>query len=242
MIARFYLPCLLVVSTPQSTGGFDAGVHAYRHGRFADALTAFTATDAGAQATPELAYNRALAALQSGNLGAADSASEQMATRGGAAFKTLRDFLAGNLAFARCALARRQAGAVESEPFAFDAAIALAEAAATAWQDVVMQQPDWPHARRNAERAARMLARLHAERAAAEARKNKAKKEPDAPKPKLPPPGDSKKPTPEKDPADELSAQELRRLLDKLARKEREKLQLRQATQQAASVEVQRDW
>ncbi len=242
--APWRLCALLLVATNGSTDDWADGRRAYAEGRFADALAAFTAAEqaAGDEVSAALLYNKALAALRADTLNTAEGAADKAATLGGAEFTALRDFLRGNVAFARSAAAAKQAGSVESEPFAFDAALALGESARNAWQAAAMSRPDWPAARRNAERAVRWLEQLQAQKAAADDQKSKAKKEPDAPKPKLPPPDENKKPEPEKPPTDELSRDEVRRLLDKLAAKEREKVRLRRSQQQAASIEVQRDW
>jgi len=204
---------------------FAAGVRAYRDGRFQDALAAFTAAAqrAGAGASPELLHDLALAALRTGDVGAAEAAAERAAARGGDAFAGRREFVRGNVAFARGQRAAAQAETVEAEPFAFDAAIALVEAAAASWQRAAQSRDDWPQARRNVERALLRLDELKRKKAAAEAKRKR--KEPDQPKP-LPAP-DPRRPEAQLPPVRELSADELARVFDLLAAKEKEKLTLR---------------
>ena len=74
-------------------------------------------------------------------------------------------FLRGNIAFARCAQASRQARTPLAEPFAFDVAIRHAEKARAFWEQAAMGRDDWPAARRNVERALLVLRDLRREKA-----------------------------------------------------------------------------
>jgi hypothetical protein len=94
----------------------------------------------------DAAFDRAVAALQEGELRQAEAAAQQLAEPHGL-------FLRGNVAFADCLVAEKQAATAAAEPFAFDVAIALAEKAARLWADATMIREDWPEARRNVERA-----------------------------------------------------------------------------------------
>lgn len=212
---------------------FAEGMRAYGEGRFADALAAFTAAAEalGEDAPAELHFDRALAALRAGDLAAAEAAANAIPAGADRDVVLRRDFVRANLAFARSEVAGRQASQVEAEPFAFDAAIALAEAARDGWQNVAIERPDWLAARRNAERAVLWIDELRRQRDAAQAKQ--PKKEPDAPRPQeAPPPA----------PPEELPPDQVRRLLDKLALKELEKRRLRRSRQQAMSSEVPQDW
>lgn len=224
---------------------FAAGIRAYREGRFAEAVAAFAAAElaAGADAPPELLHDRALAALRVGDWTQAEAASRRAAERGGVEFATLHAFVRGNVAFARAQVAAEQATAVEAEPFAFEAAIALARTAAASWQEAaLLRAADWPQARRNVERALVLLADL--QRKKAEAEEKRKRTEPDKAQPKLVPPPPQEPPEAEQPPAvRELDPEEVRRLLDRLAAKEKEKQMLRRrVAAPAAGVAGTEDW
>lgn len=243
---------LLLCLVLQTGDPFAAGVRAYRADDFEAAFTAFAAADAeaGDAATPELLYDLALAALRAGKLREAEVAAERAAARGGAAFVARRDFLVANVAFTRSAQAKRQATQVEAEPFAFDVAIAHAKTALRAWQAAAMSASDWPQARRNAERALLELDELARLKAAAE--KKQAEKLGGQPEVKLIPVDDGKQPPapdrPEEEVAQpdaqlaELKPDDVRKLLDKLAAKEKEKLAIRRRQQQERQSGVEKDW
>ena len=240
------------------------GLSAYRDGRFADAhrVLAEALRDAGPSASPELAVDAALAALRDGALDEATSAAKDAAARGDADVAAFAEFVRGNAAYAKCDLAEAQARLPESEPFAFDIAIRWAMAAREAWIAAAASREDWPEARRNVERANLRLTALSQAKADAEVQR----KRPGPPKIRPKPlPGDGKgdkPPAPEpprpspgaqagKEPKDpggdeavvtELSPAEVKRLLDRLAEKEREKIALRRAEQEKRRADVERDW
>ncbi len=229
---------------------FDSAAEAYRDGRFADAHRAFRdSTDAaGAGASAELLYDRALAALRAGDHRDAEASAKASAARGGAEFEGLRDFVLGNVAFARCELAEAQAKAVESEPFAFDVALKQAESARAGGPAAATTREDWPAARRNVERALRKLEQLREAKAAAE---RKSRKEPDArPRPRPAPPPPPPLPSAKPDAADatigaeerELPREDVLRLLDLLQAKDQEKLATRRARQRAQTGGTEKDW
>lgn len=240
---------LLLAFCLATNGDSENGARLFREGRFAEALAAFASaeTAAGADATPVLLHNLALAALRAGDPARAEAAAERMAARGGPEFAPLRDFVRGNAAFLRAERAALVAREPEAEPFAFDAAIALAATARAAWQRAALSrgEADWPEARRNAERA--LLAIAEFEKLKKEAEEKRRKKE----KPPPPPPPEPEKP-PEAEPAPEeaevapaltlLSDAEVRRLLERLNAKEREKLALRRAERRARAGGTERDW
>ena len=182
------------------------------------------------------AYARARTALLEGNLSGAEGAAERAAAIGGPEIAALCDFLRGNAAFARCETAERQAGSAAAEPFALDVAIAYGEKARRLWQRAAMSRDDWPEARRNVERARKKLREL---------RRKKEEREPPKPKPPRPRPRPPEREAgdPEVDPQrKELTPEQVRRLLERLAEKEREKLALRRERRAARSADVERDW
>ncbi len=245
------LPVLLCVLL-QGGDDFAAGVRAYRAGEFEAAFVAFAAADAaaGEAAEPDLLYDLALAALRAGKLRDAEVAAERAAARGGAPFTVRRDSLVASVAFARSAQAKRQATQVEAEPFAFDVAIAHAKAALRGWQAAAMGDLDMPAARRNAERALREIEDLERLKAAAE--KKRAQQAAGTPEVKLVPVDDGKQPAQPDKPEEavvqpeaqtaELTADDVRKLLEKLAAKEKEKLAIRRKEQQTTTGAVEKDW
>lgn len=240
----------ILLTLPACGDPFAAGVHAYQQERFADALAAFTECEAAAgdAAPATLLVNRSLAALRAGELRVAEFSAEKAAARGGSEFVPLRDFLLGNAAFARCALAQAEAGLAEADPTAFTRAIARAGEAHDWWQRAAMSSDDWPAARRNVERAARKLDELRTMQAEAE-RQRQAKKErapeqrteqppPDAPRTEQ----ESEQDLAAQTAPDDLPADQLARLLATLEAKEQEKRALRRDAQRAAKTRVERDW
>jgi hypothetical protein len=236
---------LLVAALTGCDSSVDDGARAYREGRFKDAAAAFTkaTTDAGDGAPAELLYDESLAALRAGDFTHAESSADKAASRGGAEFAALRNFVHGNAAFARSALSEKQADGIEAEPFAFDVAIAQATAARDAWVRAAVSRDDWPEARRNVERALLAIERLKAKK---QAREDRAKKSAEAPKPRPLPtpkadPKNGKETTAELQSA-ELPADEVRRLFEVLAAKEKEKLAARRARRDAQPSDVEKDW
>ena len=107
-------------------------------------------------------------------------------------------FLRGNVAFADCLVAEKQAATAAAEPFAFDVAIALADKAARLWADAAMSREDWPAARRNVERALLKAAELRRRKSQAEQQRRPDPKPQPKPNPKPQPEG--KKKVTEEDP------------------------------------------
>jgi tetratricopeptide (TPR) repeat protein len=198
-------------------------------------------------------FNRALAALQAGALPEAAAAADEAAARGGPEFAALRDFVLGNVAFARAARAEALASLPDVPPTAFDPAIAQAEAARGAWLAAAASRPDWPEARRNVERALVKLEELRRKRQEAADRmrsdrpKPRPRPRPEPPPPEPPAPREPERvegrPEPQPEPPRvELTPDQVRRLLETLERKEQEKVALRRARQRAREREVERDW
>jgi hypothetical protein len=218
----------------------DPGARAYREGRFRDAQEAFAA--AGDDAPAAWLFNRALAALRAGDLTDAEAAAEEAAARGTPEIAALGDFARGNAAYERCRMAERQASTAAAEPFALDVAITYAKKARGLWQRAAMSRSDWPEARRNVERA--LLKAEELQRKKADQEEPPRKKTDPRPKPRPPPaprPDAEQAPTVEPQ-LKELDPDEVLRLLDKLAEKEREKRALRRSHRRMRMAEVERDW
>lgn len=224
------------------------GLAAYREGRFADAQAAFSAAveAAGEEASAELHYNRGLAALRAGDHRTAEACAEKAAARGEGEIAALADFLAGNAVFAACEVAARQASTPAAEPFAFDVAIAYAGKAAGFWQRAAMSRLDWPEARRNVERALLKAEELKRKKSQREEERRRAP----TPQPKPRPPAPQPAPQGEKRPEEkeavpqlgQLPPEEVMRLLERLAEKEREKTALRRAQRRERMAGAGRDW
>jgi len=276
MTARTLLVALLlsVAVCAAATGctrdaEFDAGRVAYEardYRRARDAFTLATERD-GEAASSELLHWAALASLRAGDLDAAEELSSR-AVLAGAPFVAQRDFLRGNVAFARSEIAAEQARAVEAEPFAFDVAIGHAETARDAWAQAAAARDDWPEARRNAERAWHRAEALRREKSEVERSRDTKKAGGGPPRinavrldPQQKPPddvGDQRKQPQSsatdgtsddqgQDPAlalaeGELAADQVLRVLDTLRAKEDEKLAARRASRRARSANVERDW
>ena len=190
-------------------------------------------------APAELHWNLALAALAEGKLVEAEIAAEKAAVYGGPAFERRRDFLFGNADYRRCERAevlsqRPEAGAPE-----LDAAIEHARAALAHWMDAARPDDDLA-ARRNAQRVLEKMAILEAK---LDFMREQAKKNPKR---------EEKRPPEEKRPEQrerrllsavtgELSPAQVKRLMERLEEKRREKLALRRRRLLERSVEGGRD-
>ncbi|MBI5852194.1 MAG: hypothetical protein HZB39_14365 [Planctomycetes bacterium] len=197
---------------------------------------------------PELLWVDALATLEKGSLIDAEVALEKAVARGGPAWRPLRDFIAGNAAFARCMRAEAQARGPEAEPFAFDVAIAHAEAAREQWSRASASRDDWPEARRNLERVAAKLEGLRRERQSAieKQRRQRMAEAPRSPTGETEEPAGGERTTEAADPSAaqsvDLASTQVDELLKRLARIEDEKRGLRRTTRAAASRDVEKDW
>jgi hypothetical protein len=245
-------------------GGASEGERAYRAGRFDVASAAYIRAidSSGPDASPELLYDAALATLRAGSdMAVVEKLTMAAKAHGSPDVVALCDFLEGNAAWARGQLAKRQATGPEAEPFAFDWAVKQARKARDAWVRAAATRDDWPQARRNVERSLLEIDLL--ERMKADAERNRksgrtpggeptprpapAQPREDAPdlQPPEPPPaaaGDTGEPAAAEAQTAELSPDEVRRLLDRLAQKEREKLALRRARRAQGQADVERDW
>lgn len=225
--------------------GGDGGRTAYEAGRYEEALAAFTreVEAAGDGASAALHHDRALAALAAGEFRIAAASLAAAAARGGPEVAERAGFLLGNVAFESGLLAERQADTPEAEPFAYDVAIAYVEEARDRWAAAAMSRADWPEARRNVERALLELRRLEEKKARKE-RGEDPRKAPEPPP--LPEPGGPSRTTEEEARPEailtELSPDQVTALFDRLAAKEREKIEVRRAERRARSEDVEKDW
>lgn len=261
-LARVVIVAIVALAVA-ACGDVRDGLRAYDEGRHVDAHRALSAAvdAAGDGAAAELVYDRALAALRAGDIGDAERSVARAAQIGEGDLRAACDFLAGNVAFARCDLAERQASTEEAEPFAFDIAIEQARTARRHWVAAAITRDDWPEARRNVERVDRRIEALRAKKAEAEARKRRKGPKDRRPQPRAEPrPGtksDGAPPAPPEGtgaaqggPTDEgadpqvaeLTPAEVARLLDRVAEKEREKLAAREKRRSAPTPAVERDW
>lgn len=195
-------------------------------------------------ASPELLYNQALAALNAGDLTAAEIAAEKAAARGGPRFHALRDFLLGNAAFARCREAELETMRPLAPEAVFDTAMDRAVTAARFWRKAAASRPDWPEARRNVERALLKIEELKNRKEAARQEQDQKRKG----MPDLAPVQDEGDVERSHDESkidavlDELPGSQVMRLLEKLDEKEKEKRYVRSARQRLEGAKVEKDW
>ncbi len=191
------------------------------------------------------AYERARAALQAGELRRAAQDAAEAARSSDQGNAVLATFLSGNIAFAQCLRAEKQADAPGAEPFAIDVAIRHAEHARDFWQDAAVTRADWPAARRNVERALVKLDQL--EKKKAQRQPNKKRTDP-KPKPRprpAQPRNRTSKSTKKQAPAPllkELAPDAVEELLARLAQKEKDKVALRRAERKKTNAPTERDW
>lgn len=230
-------------------GDFAAGVAAYQAGRHAEALEAFARAEreAGDHPSPELLFDKALAALGAGELRTAEDAAGNAAALGGPEFAALRDFVMGNAAFLRSIEAERETLKPLPPPSAFDVAIAQIEAAQSAWQRAALSRPDWPAARRNVERALLRGERLRERKQAAEQDRQTMPKPRDVLEPETesqqqePPPVPPQAQT-DREPPVELSREQLLALFERVDAKEEQRVALRRSLRAKQRSSVERDW
>jgi len=227
---------------------FTSGVRAYQERRFKEAFDAFCLAEKaeGDNASCELLYNKALAAIRAGKPKAAESAAEMVVSRGGEKYIKIRDFIFGDTAYLRCLNVEALADMPESMPALYDHAIHHARTAMSFWKMALMGKPDWPEARRNLERVMLKLNELKKKKEEAEKRKKKKIKQPD---PKLDPElSDPENPDKIEEEVkvepvlDELPPELVKRLFDKLNEKEKEKRKMRRELKKQKKYEVEKDW
>ena len=220
-------------------------VRAFERGEAATAWERFRAAEerAGAEASAELVYDRALAALAAQDWVDAEAAAERAVARG--LKPALRDFLFGNTAYLRAQRARLGTVRPDAPPTAFQPAIEALEQSVEQWQRALSRREDWPEARRNIERAMLELDELRLRQEMA----SDTQKVPTAPEaePIEEPedPAEEEQPEeeePERDELAELTPAQLAELWERLAEKEREKRRLRTSKRGLRSADVERDW
>jgi len=231
------------------------GVEAFRAGDFPRAYQALTRAEErrGIDADAQLVFDRALAALQAGELRAAEFCADKALVRAGplqgVRFEDLRVFLFANVAVRRSMRAEAEAELIDADPTAFTRAILHVDEAVELWKTLVVgrDQEEWPAARRNLERALKRRADLEARREEAEARQNRKKEQELQEIPEEEPEDPEARPEEQEEKARpqllaELSQQELARLFEKLEALEKEKRELRRERQRARSRDVEKDW
>lgn len=190
-------------------------------------------------------YNEAVAALRAGDLVRAEIAAERAAARDPELLGP-RDFVLGCGAFIRCEREEIKFFGPLGATAAIGNAIVHAEAARDLWQDAAATRDDWPEARRNVERALFKLADLGKKAEDAKARSRPQPIPKPAPKDDKGVPqtqGEDPKPAPRVDPiTTELPPDQITRVLDRLAEKEKEKTRLRRAERLAQRAQVEKDW
>jgi hypothetical protein len=190
-------------------------------------------------------FNESVAALRGGDLVRAEIAAEKAAARD-RELAGLGDFALGCAAFIRCEREEIKFFGPLGAAAAISAAIVHAEAARDFWQNAAASREDWPEARRNVERALFKLADLGKKAEDAKARSKPQPIPKPAPKDDKGIPqsqGEDPKPAPRVDPiTTELSPDQITRVLDRLAEKEKEKVRLRRAERQAHRAQVEKDW
>jgi hypothetical protein len=236
----------------QAPDRFATAVADYRAGRYDAAFHGFQAELAaqGENATDELRWNTALAALRAQRSGDAEaalapwldaSAGERVAGAGPTGERRAdAEFVT---AMACCQRAERAAAAAQlpdAEPTAWTMAVQAMTRAIAAFERAVQQRGTWPEASRNRDRAKARLDELREmQKRAAPTAKQEQPPEPQ-------PPPQQPEPTPEETPADlavePLAQQELAELVRRIAKKDQTKRALRQERQRAAVTAGDRGW
>jgi tetratricopeptide (TPR) repeat protein len=230
----------LLLLAPFLVGGCDAtteGRQAWEAGDEEAALARFDAAvaETGEGASAALLYDQAVAALAVGEYEKAEAAAREAILRDEDAYAGLDAFVRGSAAFARSQVAFVQASATPDDPRAMMPALRFAEDALAGWQWAAASRPDWPEARRNAERGLLWLQDLRELRAGDGQRK--------------PPPPDETDPEEEKPPeplppleTEDLPSGRVLGLLELLQAKEQKKILERRARRHVRGGSVEKDW
>ncbi|HKE00999.1 MAG TPA: hypothetical protein VKE69_08320 [Planctomycetota bacterium] len=227
--------------------------------------------EAGDRAAPELLYDKALAALGAGDPHEAQASAERAAARGGPDLARAADFVRGNAAFLLCESAEKDAEKPDALPDAYDAAIASAETARDAWIAAASREVDDPAARRNVERAVRKIEDLKRKKKEREEKQKpesqpssrpssqpsppesrpqsqpSSESQPSPKDPQQPQEQQQDQPPQPKDsesqepPPNELSPEEVQRLLDKLDEKDQERREKMRARVRIP-MRAKKDW
>lgn len=220
----------------------DSGVAAYERGDFPEAFSAYREMEStlGANAPAPILANQALAALRAGQYSAAEASAEKAVVRGGRDYEAFRLFVFGAAAYARAEASELLSARVEAGPIALDAAIVHAEDAARFWQSAVLLRESWPKALRNAERALAKAEALRRKRDEAKRRREGNKENPLTPPPEEGPPQEEERALEAQ--LEELTTDQLSRLLQRLDAKEQEKKGSRRDVRNRATREGARSW
>ncbi len=228
----------------EQDGRLAAARAAFADGRHGEALSLFAASRPGDEraSPPSLVHDLGLCALLAGDLATAESAGAELAAGSDAPLAARGEFLLGNVAFARALASAELAAQPEAEPFVLEGALSQTRRARQAWQRAAQSRLDWPAARRNVERAARLERELErlAEEARGEPPPPEPQPEPEEPEGEVLEEPEELPPAPDSPPA--LDEAELEALLELLARKEREKLELRATRRAERNLDLERDW
>lgn len=222
-----------------------AGIVAYRAGRHDAARVEFAAAAAafGERCPPHVAVDWALAALRTGRPSEAEAAARSLLGSDDAAVRADAEFLLASAAFQHGERAEAAAQLQDPEPMAWPAAERAFDLAHRGFGRAAMLRPEWPEARRNAERAWRRLSEVRRLRAEAEQKgaPDRREKQPPPPPPSRPP----DQPPEEAAPGlatTALSPAEVGRLLQRVQQQERDKQAVRRLAQRAAAAPGERDW
>lgn len=233
---------LLGALPAQDPGAFAAAVADYRAGRYDAAFAVFQRefAAAGEAAAAELRWNLALAALRVQRSADAEAAvAPWLAERDGRR-RAEAEFVAAMAAHQRALRSAAAAELADAEPLAWAAAVLQMERAVAGFERAAGFAEGWPEAARNAGRARDALAELRRRQEAARA--PEARQEP-APQPDPPPaPASPGEEEPVAVPRERLSAGELERLRQRVARREQEKHAARRAERQREVVVGGRAW
>lgn len=201
---------------------WDRAQAAYARGAFDEARAQLDdlAAARGLTAPAALLFDLGLCALRADDLRAAETAAATAAARAGddPAMAARCAFLIANAAYVRALRTEAQAMGPEAEPFAWQQAIDHVEAALAAWQQAVVLAGTWPAAARNIERALAKRELLRQRQKAADAQRETRREKKQA------------APTPQQ------------RVMDQLARRERQKRARRRAQTKLQPMVVEQDW
>lgn len=187
------------------------------------------------------AFDAAIEALTQGELDQADRGAERAALADLDGYRARRDFVQGCSAWRRSEAAEILAEQPEAGLPALDAAVGAAHRSAASFLAAARAEHDWPAARRNLQRALERIVYLEKRRdlMRAEARRDQPEEKP-APEPEAGMPIEEEVAT--RLEAGELEDAALARVLELLARKEREKLELRRRRLAERARDEEGDW
>jgi hypothetical protein len=194
-------------------------------------------------------FHEADAAVQSKDLGLAETAIEVAAALGGAKAIPLRDFYEGTIAYLRGEAALALAMRVESGIPEWDLTVMQFERAWESFASAAQSDSGWDEARRNAERAARQLLSATDQRKLAIDAKKKASANAPPPKPDDTQPKPDDKKTSQIEPDEDVTVtatrllnEQIDELWEKLTEKEFQKRDARRRARQVDTLSGGRGW